>query len=358
MGLRVTRHLRASPMLVLLLVGLTIATIFACRREPVRFPHAAHLGMRCGEPGQPECLTCLSCHGQIVKDPSLGHPTDQNCSNCHKSDRHMEQVLGAGPSPALKRASAIQFDHARHLAMGEVKGQCIHCHSGVVSESGGPHFPEMSACFECHEHQAQWDQGVCVPCHRSSDLKKLVPETFLAHGPGWDRKHGAAAMATTVQCSACHTAESCDDCHDTSQALSIERRQATRVDGDFVHPADFLTRHSMEAASEPARCLSCHRTETCDSCHVARGVSAGRVGAVNPHPPGWMGPDSLDPRHHGRAARRDILSCASCHDQGPSTNCIDCHKVGGTGGNPHPGGWQSSRTPSSVMCSYCHGGGP
>lgn len=350
-------RLRRSPLLALLYLGVAIAAALACRRQVARFPHAAHLGMQCGEPGQPECFTCLSCHGEITKDPKLGHPSDQNCKNCHKNERHMQQVLAATPSLAMQRASAIHFDHAKHLAMPGVEGQCIHCHAGVVSESGGPHFPPMGKCFSCHEHQDQWDRGVCAPCHSSADLRNLVPETFLAHGPGWDRRHGALAMTTTAQCSACHTAESCDDCHDVSQNMTIERRKATQVGGDFVHPADFLTRHAMEAASEPARCLSCHRTETCDSCHMARGVSAGRIDAVSPHPPGWMGPDSLDPRHHGRSARRDILSCASCHDQGPATNCITCHKVGGSGGNPHPNGWQSQRTPSDLMCSYCHIGG-
>jgi len=355
---RTQRPSRRSPLVLLLFLAVAVAVLFACRRPAVRFPHAAHLGMECGEPGQPECFTCLSCHGQIVKSPALGHPTDQNCEKCHRNDRHIKQVLAAAPTRDRQRASDIQFDHARHLGMPEVGGQCIHCHAGVVSEGQGPHFPPMAQCFSCHQHQAEWDQGTCTPCHRAADLRQLVPETFLAHGPGWDRRHGPLAMATTVQCAACHTAESCDDCHDVSQGMTIERRTATRVDTDFVHPADFLTRHAMEAESEPARCLSCHRTETCDSCHLARGVSAGRIGAVSPHPPGWVGPDSHDERHHGRAARRDILGCASCHDQGPQTNCIDCHKVGGSGGNPHPSGWQSSRTPSDVMCAYCHEGGP
>jgi hypothetical protein len=341
---------------VLLVLALSLAAFFACKKQVVRFPHAQHLGMACGDAGQPDCLTCLSCHGQIARSPTLGHPTDQNCSACHENERHIQRVLAAEPTRAQQRAAGITFDHASHLALAGVEGQCIHCHAGVVSESSGPHFPAMSTCFGCHEHKEEWDRGTCTPCHQSAALRSLVPETFLGHGPGWDRRHGPLALQTTVQCAVCHSAESCDDCHDVSQGLTIERRRATHVEQDFIHPADFLSRHALEATSEPARCLSCHRTETCDSCHMSRGVSAGRMGAVNPHPPGWTGPDGLDPRHHGRAARRDILACASCHDQGPDTNCIDCHKVGGNGGNPHPSGWQSSRTPSDLMCSYCHEG--
>jgi hypothetical protein len=58
------------------------------------------------------------------------------------------------------------------------------------------------------------------------------------------------------------------------------------------------------------------------------------------------------------AARRDISSCAACHDQGPSSNCITCHRVGGTGGNPHPIGWMQHHDQQEIhrntMCLYCH----
>jgi hypothetical protein len=139
-----------------------------------------------------------------------------------------------------------------------------------------------------------------------------------------------------------------------TQDLTIERRRPERIDRNFVHRGDFITRHAIEAESQPARCLSCHTPETCDSCHVARGVSANRILGRNPHPPGWVGTAPGDHSRHGREARRDILSCASCHEQGASTNCIRCHKVGAFGGNPHPGGWRSTQSESSKMCRYCH----
>lgn len=341
-----------------LLLSLIASVAWACRPEPLRFAHQQHLGLACGQPGQPACLTCLSCHVEVErKAGSIGHPSAGNCLECHeKNHKKVEVSLAAPRTPASRQATAIHFNHDSHLKMDKIGGQCISCHAGLVSDSSGSSFPEMSKCFECHEHQAQWDKGECSPCHLASDLKKLFPRTFLRHGEGWDRKHGTEALRTTAQCEQCHTTESCDDCHDVSQGLKIEVRTAEKIQGDFVHPADFLTRHALEAASQPARCLSCHRTETCDSCHQTRGVSAGRLGSENPHPPGWLGPDKNAANHHGFAARRDILGCASCHDQGPNTNCIDCHKVGAPGGNPHPAGWRSNRTPGDAMCNYCHGG--
>jgi len=68
-----------------------------------------------------------------------------------------------------------------------------------------------------------------------------------------------------------------------------------------------------------------------------------------------MGSNSAAPEFHGRAARRDIVACAGCHDQGPATNCIGCHRVGAYGGNPHPRGWMSAGTDRQQgMCRYCH----
>jgi hypothetical protein len=137
--------------------------------------------------------------------------------------------------------------------------------------------------------------------------------------------------------------------------LTVENRFPDAIDRSFVHRGDFVTRHPIEARSTPTRCLSCHTTSSCDSCHVERGVSAARTGATSPHPPGWIGPDTLSNDFHGRSARREITTCAACHDHGPATNCIRCHKVGGYGGKPHPEGWNSSRSSSEAMCRYCHG---
>ncbi len=361
--------MKASYLNLILSAALLLALILACTRKPARFAHSQHLGLNCTSsvdkkegsqiPRDKECLTCVSCHSGLDKgELNPGHPRGKNCKGCHTKDAHQVQAsLRAPRSSASKLAATIQFNHQKHLKMSQIGGQCIKCHSGLVSENAGANFPPMATCFACHNHQEEWENGECTPCHQEQDLKHLFPRTFLRHGVGWDKNHASAAAMTTVQCAQCHSEESCDDCHNVSAGLKVEVRRAADVDADFTHPADFITRHAMEAASEPAKCLSCHREETCSSCHLARGVSAARIGAVNPHPPGWSGPNSSMDNQHGRAARRDILSCATCHDQGSQTNCIQCHQVGGSGGNPHPAGWKSSRTPADQMCAYCHEAG-
>ncbi len=262
----------------------------------------------------------------------------------------MRRVIAA---PLERPDGEIAFDHDRHLALGGIGGQCVPCHAGVV-EKDAPDIPPMKKCLTCHEHQAEWDRGRCQPCHAQRDLVRLMPRTFLRHEGDFIRNHGQAAAEEKQLCRSCHAQADCDSCHDTAQDLTVEQRRPEKIESDFVHRGDFLVRHPMEAQADPARCLSCHEPATCDACHVERGVSGNAINGVNPHPVGWIGTDTSSPNFHGVAARRDIALCASCHDQGPATNCITCHKVGAYGGNPHPPGFRSSQSTSEGMCRYCH----
>jgi hypothetical protein len=123
-----------------------------------------------------------------------------------------------------------------------------------------------------------------------------------------------------------------------------------------MHRGDFLGRHSVEVAADPASCRRCHGQSFCDSCHQAEGLTAQAKNPRDPHPAGWSIPGSRD--FHGPAARRDIASCAACHDQGARSNCVDCHRVGGIGGNPHPPGFTQRHDRAEIrrtgMCLYCH----
>ncbi len=333
------------------LVCALLSAAACAERAPIAFPHLVHLtGLACGKPGLPECLNCNSCHAVSNSRSADPRPRAASCAACHRSDlRRVTEVL----TRPLPMHDKIGFDHERHLGMKEIEGQCVTCHSGVVKKSEPP-LPAMSKCFTCHEHQEQWNQGTCAPCHTSRELARTMPQSFLRHDQEFARHHGQFAVEDKRLCQSCHTQEQCNDCHDASQDLTIERRRPEKIEVTTVHGGDFLVRHSIEAQSEPTRCARCHAPETCESCHLQRGVSEIGIGGRNPHPPGWVGTNANANSAHGHEARRDILLCASCHDQGPNTNCIRCHKVGGYGGNPHPGGWRSARSPEQGMCRYCH----
>jgi hypothetical protein len=341
-------------LLLAMLVALAAAVVLACSRaRDERFPHVLHLTKTdCGMSGDSTCLNCTSCHAVSQKTQAHHLPDVGTCPGCHRKNAH---ELASRFTWAPQRPNGtITFDHARHLAMGEIRGQCVGCHEGVVAKDV-PRLPPMKQCFSCHEHEEQWQRGVCVPCHDPGELSRVMPQTFLRHDGDFARRHGRLATSQKHLCQSCHAQNDCDVCHDTTQDLAVERRRPEAIERHFVHRADFVTRHAIEAQANPARCSSCHTPETCDACHVQRGVSANVLGVRNPHPPGWVTNDPSASSGHGREARRDILLCAGCHDQGPATNCIRCHRVGGFGGNPHPSGWRSTQSESSEMCRYCHG---
>ena len=330
-------------------VGLSMAVACSAPRPP-RFAHLEHLvKLECGDEGQPECLHCGSCHATSRTDGELVAPGYRQCSSCHDNPR---QILARSRLPGPAPGEAIRFSHENHLQREGILGQCVKCHAGVVSDDPwAPATPSMATCLGCH--QSEFDQNRCTDCHPSAELAVLKPVTFLRHDGSWIRRHGLVAAQSRQTCGTCHAERSCTDCHDLSQTLKLQGKYPEAIFREMPHRADFITRHAIEA-SDQAKCLSCHAPSSCDSCHTARGVSANAVGARNPHPIGWVGRDTSSRKFHGRAARRDLLQCAGCHDQGPQTNCIRCHRPGAPGGNPHPSGWESSQDRSSPMCRYCH----
>ncbi|MBI4702734.1 MAG: hypothetical protein HY744_16555 [Deltaproteobacteria bacterium] len=322
--------------------------------EPARlaaFPHRLHLTQKgCGGPGQPKCPGCLDCHEPLRRPEPGPAVATSACAPCHQSGA----PSAPGHAPASARAGlSIAFGHAQHLRLPEIAGGCVKCHPGVIDDGQSrPLRPGKPVCVTCHADEL--NRGACDTCHGRTDLRRLVPQSFVRHDLSFVRDHGLAANTGAKICAKCHTRDDCLACHGQGQTIAVEARRPDAVDRQLLHRGDFVTRHAIEAQGQPATCLRCHSSASCDRCHIERGVSAARRDARRPHPPEWIGPNTASPSFHGRAARRDIAACAACHDQGPASVCIRCHKVGGYGGSPHPPGWRSSRPRSEVMCSYCH----
>ena len=333
-------------------------TVAACTRTLLtRFPHRAHLAdSACGGEGQPKCLTCVSCHTEAHGTFVL--PAQGQCITCHEKDGAQRWRNVMRPAAAeLPAGKSIVFDHPLHLELSEISGQCVKCHAGAVGTEGGPPlFPPMATCTQCHVHQAQFEQGQCSGCHKPSDLRGLKPVTFLSHDAAWLKRHGGEARAQGALCSQCHAQTSCDSCHDSTKPLGPQTRNPQAIEREYVHRFDFLSRHAIEARSQPGQCFSCHVRTECDACHASRGVSAAVNNASSPHPPGWASGLGAFNNLHGQDARRDVTSCAACHDQGAASNCVRCHRVGGMGGTPHPLGWRSTEPVSAPQCAACHGG--
>jgi len=205
-------------------------------------------------------------------------------------------------------------------------------------------------CMSCH--RKDFRKIDCKSCHPDLIENPTRPVAMFSHDANFRTRHGTLARGDEAVCNHCHRQSDCADCHSRLNVQTPVSRQSERVDRDLVHRGDFVTRHAIEASADPNRCLKCHTTAQCTGCHTTRGVGAAAPNAQSPHPTTWL--DSSQADNHGKAARRNIASCSTCHDQGVASNCVRCHKVGGFGGNPHPANWHPRQDKSDKMCRTCH----
>lgn len=369
-----------TPRVLAATMALALLVLAGCNppppRDHIRFAHGPHLahGMNCvrchaeashgsdagtgaveGDAGEahPHVVLPEEVHAHSATRPLL--PAESDCRDCHTDPvRDGCPRCHTEPQRAERyadREDDIRFDHAAHDAPSH--GRCVRCHrsESETEATYAPTRPPMSTCTSsCHrEDMAALD---CERCHTDLHRYRIADVALIDHGPGFLRRHGAAAGATSALCTQCHDPSFCEDCHLSAQGLPLELLTPTAQYRDFVHRGDFFARHGVESGLERSTCLRCHGVSFCDGCHQASGVGGG-VAPGSPHPPGWLDPAS--PFGHARAARRDLMGCVSCHEADAETTCVPCHRVGGVAGNPHPPGFGGGMDPLAVgVCRACH----
>ncbi len=337
--------------------GLKPATEKPAPEPAFAFPHSPHVDAD---------VACTSCHAGIDKATKLeanvrhvkipANPSKlKTCSECHDSDPK-------AAIPARSRPFRLTFSHADHLP--RVNGDCKRCHKDLPESGAASYeYPPMAACTSCHYHQQEFAQARCMPCH--TDLKGYKPETAFRHEGEWLRQHGGLARPSAESCAACHDQTFCAACHSpTTTAARPSIVFPERVDRSFIHRGDYVSRHMIEQESgaNPASCRRCHGSGFCEACHEQQGLSKFVENTRRPasHDAGnWVTPTAGEKPLHASAARRDITSCAGCHDQGALATCVACHQVGGIAGvNPHPKKFLSTHDADdrnhNAMCKACH----
>lgn len=341
----------------------------SCAREPpaardaIVFVHGPHL--KAG-------VQCTKCHalspdaaargeggnaGGAAQRPGL--PSEAQCRACHEGpEQGACRYCHSHPEAAATYADRehhIHFDHAARVP--QHRDECVRCHGLGQSDKSvlafEPSVPPMRRCTEsCHAQDMPALR--CGLCH--SDLHRYERREIelIRHPPGFLHRHGAQARLDDALCGQCHEPTFCSDCHTASPNLPLDVLKGSAMGREFIHAADFRARHASEARVDQATCLRCHGVDFCDGCHRDTGIGGG-VGRGSPHPPGWL--DPLSPRGHAREARRDILTCAGCHDSDAERTCVPCHRVGSIAGNPHPPGFGSGfDRDEQGVCRVCHAG--
>jgi hypothetical protein len=349
--------MKSLPRMVALVVLLGCASCGLLWRgagDRIRAPHDRHAQAK---------VECVVCHETIYDAKTLTGeflPKEEVCLQCHREAKQQNRcsmchtdVRRAGPWRAV--SAQLKISHADHLA--PTKEDCRTCHPSLPEPFRAlAQRPTMAACTGCHEHKRDYDNGRCGKCHLDLTRFPLEPITSFSHLGDYVRNHAGDARAAADRCATCHESTFCADCHASTVSMKIEARLPERVNAAFIHRNDYVGRHAVDAQAEPAMCRRCHGSSFCESCHAAQNLTPLSANPRDPHPSVWSFPGSSS--FHGSAARRDIASCAPCHDQGARSICVDCHKVGGVGGNPHPAGWQTQHGRDEIqrngMCLSCH----
>lgn len=308
---------------------------------PYVFPHAVHVDAE---------VACTNCHAGIDKatqiEAKVRHvklpAKAEACDQCH-------DPIPKLAVPARTKEPTLTFSHAAHLP--KVKGECKTCHR-ELTEAGAAAAPAppMEACTACHNHAKDFAQARCSPCHL--DLKRfpLKPVARYSHEADFLKTHPAWARSGAQTCAQCHDQTKCAECHAaTTGPMKPDVQFPEKVEADFIHRGDWVSRHQIEASADPASCRRCHGSGYCRSCHELNAAAPGVTGARDPHPQGWFA-------EHGQKARRNIVSCAGCHDQGAASTCRLCHDSPG-GVNPHPPGFLKrfdAGDQGRGACRVCH----
>jgi hypothetical protein len=338
--------------------------VYPVQRLPLIFSHAKH-----AKRGVP----CATCHPQAAPSRSAVDnllPTEVECRACHPIDRAQPDRVVAGaptakcadchpgwaPNKPVERVyietAQIKFDHSAHA-----KTACSTCHGDLskVDLATRAHLPTMQSCLSCHRDGSQ--ERRCADCHLAklggtietdTPSGTLVPKhTGLgdAHGPGFAKDHRQEAMQLDATCGACHDRSECVACH-----------QGVVKPLEF-HRGNYLLTHAVEARRGTPDCSACHRAQSfCVACHERSGIGNRApgpfVGSGAFHPPSWM-------NLHGREAKRNITTCASCHRE---DDCATCHSAepGAMRVSPHPKDWRGSAKCKALdsknrrMCLRCH----
>ena len=325
--------------------------VFVSQQDTMRAPHARHLEAD---------VDCATCHETIFESTTLeegSFPKEKVCLGCHKKEKESGNCAFCHTQPdkplALPvRVRDLKMNHAEHIE--RVKEDCTACHKTLPNPFRlEGQAPKMEACLSCHVHQEQYDAGKCEVCHKDLNQYRLKPTGDFSHRGDWTKRHALEARTAGATCSTCHEQTFCSECHAKTVATRIDYILPERVDRSFIHRNDFVSRHMVEARADEASCQRCHGLNFCQACHAKNQLNPSSATTLDPHPPGFG-----DGMAHGPAARRDIVSCAACHDQGAASNCVTCHRVGGPAGNPHPPAWMVRHGKEEIgrnaMCQVCH----
>ena len=367
-------------------------------KDIIKFSHKTHSGS----------IECDECHTKVPTSTSLTDrliPEKAICAGCHDVEDekncntcHYEDIN----EPLIQKKSQLYFNHQLHKSGDKLV--CLNCHKGInevnYAFQAPDKNPSMKSCTVCHNEDSA-APSACQNCHMSTANLKPASHQIV----NFNKNHKVMYNANPDDCKMCHNNDFCENCHVAStgfsnsntskdfytpyspnnNSTSINQQQITTV-----HDLNYRYTHGIDVKNKSSECTTCHQKETfCVECHSVGGGDFALGGVVpNSHTsksfvfPGSYGTGGGE---HSILAKRDIESCASCHDVlGGDPNCIMCHTdndgIKMTNPRTHDqnflkdihGEWHNDQnaicytchtdanarpngTPGMGFCGYCHG---
>jgi hypothetical protein len=289
----------------------------------------------------------LQGHGAEARPAGATYAVASSCATCHARDFCLQCHVDA---PEQQPIQALASD-ARSLAIAvTLDAPDSHQDSQFYRAHGSMAEDRPQTCQACHTQES------CLECHASRPRVLLAmypagPDRGTGaivtrsrpetHGEDYSLMHADQAGSAPTTCAACHTRTQCLECH----------RPDPSSDGRGFHPAGYLSRHPVSAYNRETACADCHNTnQFCASCHVDAGVVAS-----GPLDGGYHDAKQFFALGHGQTARQNLENCVACHAE---RDCLRCHSaVGGRRFNPHGPDFDAARLrqKNPQMCTACHG---
>ncbi|MCC7159502.1 MAG: cytochrome C [Ignavibacteria bacterium] len=367
--------------------------------KTIKFNHKIHI-IEAG-------VSCADCHisaANSIKSADNLNPKEEVCATCHdvKDEKTCNLCHYDGVYKKLKvNKTELIFSHKQHIVTE--KKVCTDCHVGLekvkYSKESETGFPNMESCFSCHNTQKA--SNSCENCH--SNLTNLTPQNHRS--PNFLNEHKLSDISSGKNnCMMCHSDNLCQACHSPVTFIGKNSKEGfyapyytketgVRTDRTALqklttaHTLNYKFTHGLDANQKSFECKTCHEQSSfCAECHqtggeLITGLTPTSHQVANFTTFGVNTGGGL----HSDLAKKDIESCASCHDiQGRDPACVKCHfdndGVKGTNPKTHESGFMKddrgifhntegancyschtdanarpNGNPGVAFCGYCHG---